>query len=312
MNVLKGLLITALLSLAGGLGLYFFAPGTLMDLAIAAQRQSAGLHSEEVQINGFKVHYLDSQGTGAPLMLVHGFGGNTDNWLAIAPELTAHFRLIIPDLPGFGASDAPTQADYTIQQQAARLAEFLSEIGLQRVHLAGNSMGGAIVAAFAAAHPNRAASLWLVANAGVRNAPLTPVMQRLSQGELEALAPKTPEAYAELLDLVTEKPPPIPAVFKQVYGERAVARQALRQRQLEQLAQEQWAVEDHLQGLPVPTHILWGDKDQILHVGAVDSLMQILPSASKTVLPGIGHVPMLEAPGRTAKDYLAFRDRLQP
>ena len=310
MRVLFGAGVVAVMALALGTALYFLAPGTLVDLLLAAQYRAAKLETETASIPDFEIRYLDNHGTGEPLLLVHGFGGTTDNWLAIAAPLGTRYRLIIPDLPGFGKSSAPPDADYSIESQVSRLHAFVSAVGLGRVHLGGNSMGGAIAAAFAARYPNQVASLWLVANAGVRDAPRTPLMEQLAAGELETLAPDTEAGYHQLLAKVTARPPEMPALFRDVFASRAVAVHPRRRQQLRDLLEEAWAAEDHLPGLPIPTHILWGREDQILHVAAVDRLEAMLPDASSTVMPGIGHVPMIEAPEATVADYLAFRERI--
>ena len=75
----------------------------LFNAAIRVQRRKAGLEEKTLRIEGHDIIYLDG-GSGETLLLLHGFGANKDNWLPIAPLLAPHFRLIIPDLPGFGDS----------------------------------------------------------------------------------------------------------------------------------------------------------------------------------------------------------------
>lgn len=192
-------------------------------------------------------------------------------------------------------------------KQVERLRAVVEALGLTHLHIGGNSMGGAIAAGYAARYPNDVASLWLVATAGVRSAPPADWAQALQRGEDNVLLPSTVEQYEALMGLVMARGPQLPAAFEAVYARRAVAEHALRAKQFRDLMASTQSLEEVVRGLPIPTHILWGDQDRILDVGAVDILRSILPNATSTVLPGIGHVPMIEAPKRSAQDYLSFR-----
>lgn len=307
MKMLKVLLLAAALAvLASGLA-YWLAPTQFLSGAVRVERALSGLQRHEVDIPGFRIAYLDSGGSGTPLILVHGFGGDKDNWVRVARPLRTSFRVIALDLPGYGESDAPRDGTYTIGAQVEHLQAFMRALGLSHAHLGGNSMGGNIVAHYAARWPNQVGSLWLVASAGVGSAPVSELRRRIAETGQNGLIAKTPEQFRELLDWVMAQPPPLPPRVLDVLAQRAVAAHALRERQFAQLVQEGATLESTLAGLPVPVHILWGDRDRVLDVGAVPILRALLPQSSATVLPGIGHLPMLEAPEPAAQDYLAFR-----
>ena len=99
----------------------------LFNAAIRAQRAKAGLTEKVVSVDGHDVVYLDG-GSGDPLILLHGFGANKDNWTRIAPLLSPHFRLIIPDLPGFGDSTRDPKAHYDTDSLVARLKYFIDDL----------------------------------------------------------------------------------------------------------------------------------------------------------------------------------------
>lgn len=312
MRLLSVLLVAAALALTLALGTYFLSPPLFLRGAVGLERWTAGLHAESTQIPGFRIAYLDSGGAGAPLVLVHGFGGDKDNWVRVARSLRGPMRVIALDLPGYGESDAPADAAYSIAAQVEHLHAFLAQIGLTRAHLGGHSMGGNIVASYAAKYPNQVASLWLVAPSGVERAPTSELRLRIEQTGQNALIPRSAAEYREMIDWVMTQPPLMPQRLLAVMADRAVAASTLRTRQFEQLMQESHHLEGLIDGLPIPTHILWGERDRSLHVGGADVLAGLIPGATRTLLPGIGHVPQLEDPDTTAQDYLAFRERRGP
>lgn len=307
MRILKVFLLALVLGLVVVAGTYVLSPETFVRQAIATERWASGLTRHETQIPGFRVAYLDSGGAGAPLVLVHGFGADKDNWTRVARYLRPQYRIIALDLPGFGDSDSPADQPYTIAAQVDRLHAFVRAIGLTAVHLGGSSMGGNIVATYAAKYPNEVASLWLVANSGVNRAPPSELRQRIADTGKNALVPGTAEEYRDMLHWVMERPPYLPGAVLEVMAARAVAVQPLRTQQFAELIREASTLEERISGLPIPTHVLWGEKDRALSVRAVDVLMGLLPQSSRTIMPDIGHLPMIEAPEESALDYLAFR-----
>ena len=86
--------------------------------------------------------------------LLHGFGASADSWNRFAKPLTKRYRVIAPDQPGWGASTRIETASYGYPAQIERLHQFLSALGLKRVHLVGHSMGGFIASAYAARYPD--------------------------------------------------------------------------------------------------------------------------------------------------------------
>lgn len=108
-------------------------------------------------------HYaISRQGTGEPLLLLHGFTGDHSTWQGIAPALATKHELIMPDLPGHGSSDSPAStADWKMSSVAADLISLLDALQLGRVHLFGYSMGGRLALYLALHHPRRFASLAL-------------------------------------------------------------------------------------------------------------------------------------------------------
>src|ERR1043166_4362406 len=100
---------------------------------IGVERFSAGFRRKSVQIGDHRVAYSEG-GKGEPVVLVHGFGASSDSWNRMAGRLTKKFRVIALDMPGWGQSTRIDSASYAYPQQVERLHQFLSALGLGRVH----------------------------------------------------------------------------------------------------------------------------------------------------------------------------------
>ena len=142
----------------------------LFNKYIEGERKDANLTIKSVDIPDFKIVYVEG-GTGDAIIMLHGSGGNKDNWLYLAKYFTPNYRVIIPDLSGFGDSSKPQNANYNIMSQVERLNLFAKELNLTKFHLVGNSMGGDIAGNYAADYPDMVKTLALFDASGV-NAPV--------------------------------------------------------------------------------------------------------------------------------------------
>lgn len=277
----------------------------ITNTAIAIERERSDLVRKDIELaDGLHVAYLEG-GQGEPLVLVHGFGANKDNFTRVARWLTPHYRVIVPDLVGFGESSHPLDADYSYAAQAERLRAFVRALGLATVHLGGNSMGGAIAMSYAAHHREEVASLWLIDAAGIPEAPPTELRKILETTGRNPLLIANEDDFARLIDLAMSDPPYIPRMMLDVMAQERIRNQALERRAFEQIVND--SVSHDVRGLMTPTLITWGDEDRILDVGTAGILHQLLPRSQVIVMPHIGHAPMLERPRQSAEDYLRFR-----
>ena len=277
------------------------------------ERFKSSLETKEFTLaSGDKMAYLEGGNlAGEPLLLVHGFGGNKDNFTRIGSKL-ADYHLIIPDLLGFGRSSKPMTADYRADAQAQRLHELLQFKGLgSAIHIGGNSMGGSISVAYAAKYPDSVKSLWLLDSAGFWSA-------GLHDAFLEATADNNPlviantQEYFKLYKLVMNKPPFIPKTVQAVFAQENIANRDLHTNIIEQI------VEDNVEARAkvvtqynIPTLIVWGAEDKILKPETAELMGDLMPHAQVIMMPKIGHVPMIEAVKKTARDYKAFRALLE-
>lgn len=279
------------------------------EFAIGIDRQRADLERKEIELpGGLRYVYLEG-GQGEPLMLLHGFGGNKDNFTRSARYLTPHYRVIIPDHIGFGESSRPAAADYTAAAQADRLRLLAQALGIRTIHLGGNSMGGQIAMAYAARYPKEVGSLWLLNPAGAWSAPRSELADMVLGSGRNPLIARSEDEFAETFDFVMNDPPFVPRPILDVFAQERIRNAELEERIFVKIATD--SIEQRVKGLETPTLIVWGDRDRVIHVGTADVLHKLMPRSQVIVMPGIGHIPMIERPRQSAEDYLRFRATLK-
>jgi pimeloyl-ACP methyl ester carboxylesterase len=296
--------LLALAVLAGRL-----APEPSARLLIALQRVHARLRERRAEIPGFVMPYLEG-GQGEVVLLLHGFGADKDHFARVARYLVPHYRVIAPDLPGFGAASRDPRASYLMARQAERVRQFMDALGIARVHLGGSSMGGFIASELAARWPERVLSLWLLDAAGTAAATGTPVVQEyLKSGEVP-LVVRSRAHFDVLLKLATHRPVFLPHAVREALVRRALADAPLHARIYRELAVESPPLEQRGTPIDVPTLIVWGEEDRILSPAAAATQLHLHPRGRLLRMAGIGHLPMLEAPRRSATALLAFLGEL--
>jgi pimeloyl-ACP methyl ester carboxylesterase len=295
-------------ALAAAVLLSLVAPEALTRLGVLLERRISGLKTRHVQVNGHDMPYLEG-GQGPILLLLHGFGADKDNFTRIARFLTPHYRVLIPDLPGFGDASRNPKSRYTMSDQVAHVHAFLGQLGISRLHMGGNSMGGFIAAQFAAPYGHMVQSLWLLDPAGTTAAHDSAVLRTYEKtGDLPMLV-KRVEDFNETIRATTHKAPFLPRFARVALGRRAVADLELHTRIFRDMA-ESPVLDVAFQPMPTPALIVWGKQDQILSPAGAEAYRQLFPNSTVILMDGIGHLPMAEAPQQTARDYLAYRATL--
>ena len=286
----------------------FFFPVRFAEAAMNAERSAAGLQRREIDIPGFKVVYLEG-GQGQPLLLLHGFGADKDNWTRVAHYLTPRFHVYAIDLPGYGESTKPSPEQSRIADQVSYVSQIAAALGLDRFDLGGNSMGGWIAGAYAAAHPEQVGSLWLLAPAGVSTAQDSDLVKIVKSGGHVPLIARTPAEYGELLDFVFVHRPFVPHAVITVLAQHANENYDFNQKVFARLVKDA-PLEPQVKNLSTPALIVWGDHDRALHYSGAEVLHRLMPNSQVIIMPDMGHLPMLEAPAQSAADYIKFRDSL--
>jgi len=308
MFALYSIVAVFLVLVIAAVGFIYLAPERFTHWAIKQARQRAGLIRKEIDLpDGLHYVYLEG-GKGEPLMLLHGFGGSKDNFAMVARYLTPHFQVIIPDEFGFGESSRPLDGDYTPPAQAEHLHALTQALGLSRVHVGGNSMGGQIALTYAARYPTEVTSLWLLDSAGVWSAPKSEMMKIVEEGGRNPLLIKSENDFAQVIKFLMSKPPFTPRPMLNVLARARLQNLELEQRILKQFSGD--SVEKRIAGLSTPTMIVWGEKDRVFNVATAEVLHKLMPKSQVVILPDTGHVPMMERPEESAEAYLRFRKSL--
>jgi len=258
--------------------------------------------------------YLDvrpKKSNGRTAVLLHGKNFCAATWRTTIDALAAAgYRVIAPDVPGFGESSRPAEASYRIEEQVERLHAFLRALGIEHAHFGGNSMGGLIAASYAIRYPNEVDSLWLLNTAYVASATPSEVFERFERDGKILLFAATLDEFQGVIALAMAKPPFMPAPIRRVLAERAVASYALNVQIFNELRETMVPLEAAAKGLATPTLIVWGDLDRVFHYSSAEILQKVMPRSRVIVMKGLGHLPMIEAPYSAARDYIAFRRAL--
>lgn len=302
-------LLLALLLVIGvtAAGLYAF-PAALLTSAQSLERQIAGLSSEQLEVANLSIHYYEGGPSDAEtLLMIHGFGANKDNWLRFARHFTERYHVIALDLPGFGDSSQP-HASYDVGSQVERVMAFTQALGIKKLHLIGNSMGGHISALYAARYPEQVLSVALFDNAGVTAPQKSELAERLEHGDRNPLIVKEPEDFNRLLDFVFVEAPSLPTVLKDYLAEQAIAQRDHYEMIFDHLRNRYIPLEPELPKIQAPTLLLWGDKDKVLDVSSIQVMQPLLRKPSVVIMENCGHAPMIERPEETAHHYQAFLD----
>jgi len=294
------------------IGLFLFltlvwAPQSVVMASFELERQRNGLATKAVLVDGVEWPYLDGgYADGPTVVTVHGFAADKDNWIRFAGPLTDQYRILAPDLPGFGDASRDPQADYRLPAQLERLRRFLRQLGVTRFHLVGNSMGGHLAALYAHKYPQEVLTLTLIDSAGVTEPTPSPLTEMYAQGK-SPFNVETPDDFDSMLAFMSYEPPFIPRPARTLLAERAVKDQSLHRKIHTALMADHAAqLEAKLPQIKTRTLIVWGDSDRGINPSSADVFDQLLPNSEKNVMEKTGHLPMVERPLETAKIFKNF------
>jgi pimeloyl-ACP methyl ester carboxylesterase len=263
-----------------------------------------------LELAGRLVH-VEQAGRGEPLVLLHGFGASSYSWRRILPALARSYRVIAPDLHGFGATERPRDfASYTRSGQAALVLSLLDALGIERAHLVGHSYGGAISLWLADRHPERVRSLVLVDTA----APTYPNDRRSRLAGWKAL-------NWLVLHGVVLTAGSVRKALEQSIADRSLVTPELTHAYLSRLRIEGVEAAFHgltaplrdtegpevdLSRIELPTLGVWGSEDRLVRVEDGRREIGRMRRGHFVELAGIGHMPMEECPEELVRIVLSF------
>lgn len=287
---------------------YYSVPEMFKETLLAINRSLSGLEEETRLVGTHNVHYLEG-GRGESVLLLHGIFAEKDHWADFARNLTDHYHVVAPDLPGYGESGRHAGQSYDYATQTERLKQFMDSLGIARAHIAGNSLGGTIAALFAIRYPERVASLTFIgAPHGIRSETASEMDKLIDLGQAPLVARNAGE-FEAMLRLVFADPPFMPYPILQAAEKDAIANAGSNRRIWDEQLKDRYLLQQNISKVVIPSLALWGSNDRVFDVSGAQTLKVLLPDAEIRILPGLGHLPMMEAPKETARLYMDFLGR---
>lgn len=239
-------------------------------------------------------------GSGPPLLFLHGANGLTP-WLPFHERLSQHFEVLVPEHPGFGLSDNPPWIR-NIADLAMYYLDFLDGLGMDRVHLVGQSLGGWAAAELAVRNTSRLASLSLMAPAGVRIKSM-PCGDNFIWGPEEGVRNLFHDQT--LADTMLEQIAALsPDEVDIALTNRFAATKFGWEPRWYSPALERW-----LHRINVPTLVLWGDKDKLFPVQYAARWGERIPESKVEIIPDCGHAIAIEKPDAAAAAVIGLAGR---
>ena len=254
-----------------------------------------------LQIDGNKIRYLESGTSKNTLVLIHGLGASAERWDQVIPLFADNFRVIVPDLVGFGYSDKPL-VDYTPEFFSDFLEKFFVASSIKRPNLIGSSLGGQISAEYAASHHDEIEKLILVSPAGIMKqstpaldayimAALYPNEQsaknafKMMEGSGHDVNEKIVHGFVERMQLPNAKL----AFMSTVLG-----------------LKNSKTITSKLRTISTPTLIIWGSNDPVIPINHADSFVSAIQDCRFFRMDGCGHTPYVQDPPTFTAKVLEF------
>lgn len=256
-----------------------------------------GLDVHEIEVAGIRTVYYE-RGTGPTLVLVHGMFGDYTDWETVLEPLSQNFRVVAPDLPGFGNSAKPDVA-YDAEFFVNWMHAFIKALGVNEVVLVGNSFGGEISVLYALAHPVRSRRIVLVSSGGLRFYDEDERALLREKFSIDSLKSLTPEIHEW--------------IFRPIFAEKGEAWLSYLRKQNAKLSRPDHAeyaralhhsmvlafslyFDNELQRLRVPVLLVWGDRDVVFPLPLAERALSKLRDGELVLLERAGHAPQLENP----------------
>lgn len=254
-----------------------------------------------INIDEYKIRYLESGNSGNDLVLIHGLGASAERWEYVIPFFNKHFRVIVPDLIGFGSSDKPL-VDYTIDFFSEFLKKFMDKLEISNPIIIGSSLGGQITAEYTAKNNNSVQKLILVSPSGImKNS--TPALDAYV---MAALYPNL-DAAKNAFEMMSGSSKNIDPKIIQGFVERMQlpnAKMAFMSTLLGLKNSE--VITKKLSSITVPTMVVWGELDPVIPVTYAETMVSAIKDCRFFRMDGCGHTPYVEDPQTFVKIVFQF------
>ncbi len=265
------------------------------------------------RVNGVRVHYQEAGDEHAPpIILIHGFISSNLIWShVLLPLARKGFRVIAPDMPGYGYSEKPADARYTIAEQASFVTSFMDRLRIKKAIVAGASYGGAVAATVALDYPDRVAKLILI-GAVTNDDAKKKLLLRLSclpvigdiatplfLGSRWILRKRMQDMYRRMQKPINEK---------MVASRHHLLATANTHRAMIRTARA-WSatrIEREASLIRQPTMLVWGDQDDHIPLDDAFRLRNTIPNSKLIVFRNCGHLPPAEHPDKFVEAVAEF------
>ncbi len=266
-----------------------FVDEFVVEVPEDAEEGEAAPEPEIVDVDGRSIRYLKMGEDGPAILMIHGFGGDLNNWMFNQPMLAEGHVVYAIDLPGHGGSAKEVGAG-DVESLVAAVDGFMGAVGLESAHLVGHSLGGAIAMGLALSNPARARSLTLVCSAGLG----AEIADDYINGFITAARRKDIKPVIQMLfadpSLVSRDMLEDILRYKRLDGVdaalRAIAGAAFAD------ARQAWSARDRLGDIAVPIQAVWGREDRIVPAAHGDGLPD---GVAVHVFDDKGHMVHMEA-----------------
>ena len=258
------------------------------------------------------VHYVDNGGPGPVLVALHGIMDSAHAWQGWMQEIGADYRIVALDLPGFGLTGPFLGGEYSPEAWVAFLDTFVETLGIERFHLAGNSLGGMIAWHYALEYPDKVEKLILVDPAGYPQ-PVPQVLNLITLPGVSAVVPVLTPRWI------------FSRYVKEVFGDKSKVDQEMVDRffeislrpqnrpamvhifKLMKAQSHDLRASSQIPSIAVPVMMMWGEEDGWISIEHLESWQRDCKTIQRTVVyPGVGHVPHEEIPEQSARDAREF------
>ena len=266
----------------------------------------AAAPSQFMTLSGRKIHYRD-EGEGPTIVLIHGTGASLHTWEDWTKNLIKDYRVIRLDLPAYGLTGQDPQKRYSSKDYVDLLDAFLTELKVDKFHLAGNSLGGLVSWLYASYYPEKIEKLVLLDPSGFpfKSTPMVIKMAKIPVLN-NFIRYVTPRSFIE-------------KNIKEVYYDHSLIKDSTIDRYydltlfegnrtafIDRAYIEREDYRDRLSLISAPTLILWGENDNWIPVSDAARFKAAIENAQVVIMPKTGHVPMEERPQESLAVVTAF------
>jgi len=250
------------------------------------------MEEKQITINGIKTNYRVA-GKGLVVLILHGWGSNSEKWERVIGDLSNNnFKVIVPDLPGFGKSQEPSEV-WGVEEYCSFVKNLVNSLGLEKFVLLGHSFGGALAVKYASKLPEKIDKLLLVGAACFRRKSprkklfyvfakilkvfsFLPSYEKIRKGFYKIVVRRSDYPYTK-------------GIMKDIY--------------LKVIKKD---LSEELSQIRIPTLIIWGKKDKIKPLKEAYLIKEKIKDARLAILPEAGHSPYRESPSDFSKTILKF------